>query len=534
VKYRGSILLIGYALNGLDIALCLGHSFKMNDQTPILIGVGQAVERIPDDLTLAASHADMAGRAAQRALEDAGVSSTIVDWLACVRTFSDSSPAYACPFGGPNKFPRAVAARIGAAPDHAIYNVIGGESPQALIAEAAKALGAGDINVAVIAGGEALANMRAAQRSGAALDWSETHDGDWEDRGPFSGPMILSQTELAHGLMDAMSYYGFIETARRRRAGRSVKAHHDYMAKRIAPLSTVAANNPYSMFAQAYAPEEIATPSAMNRALVSPFLKHMVAKDRVNQGAAVVMTTIALARQLNIPEEKWVYLRGHAQAQENLMLDRTDLSRSLAMDLVIEGALAAAGVKTADIAHADLYACFPCVIDQAAARLDRNGKALTLTGGLPFFGGPGNNYTLHGICEVVAACRREPGSFGLAHGNGGWMSKQAVGIYSTQWAEGDVFADEAKIAREIAAQPAPGQTDRPSGQATMESYIVQHNRGVPIGALVIGQVENGARFYAKLQDMDTAKLTALANGDLDQARLKVEQAMPANKAWLAD
>ena len=501
--------------------------------TPILIGVGQSVEAVPDDLTLAASHAEMAGRAAQAALKDADVLGARIDWLACVRTFSDSSPAYACSFGGPNKFPRAVAARIGAMPKQAIYDNLGGQSPQTLIAEAAQVLASGEATFAIIAGGEALANMRAAQRSGTTLDWSETHEGDWIDRGPFSGPMIISPSEMGHGLMDAMSYYGFIETARRKKAGRTVKEHRDYMAGLIAPMSERAEVNPFSMFQQRFSAQDIAVPSAANRHLVSPFLKNMVAKDGVNQGAAVVMTTVGQAEKIGIPREKWVFLRGYAQAEEKLMLERTDLSRSLAMDVAIQGALDAADIAPSDIDHADIYSCFPCVIDQAAGQLDRIGKPLTLTGGLPFFGGPGNNYTMHGICEVVSACRKSPGSLGLAHGNGGWMSKQAVGIYSTEWKAGDVFADKATIAEQVAAQVSPGQADTPSGEASLESYIVQYKRGVPIGAVVIGQLPDKRRFYAKLQDADGDLLTDLANGDLDAAILRVEPGLPANKAWLA-
>ena len=505
----------------------------MDKLTPILIGAGQAVEAVSDDLTTAASHADMAGRAASVALADAGLAGAQIDWLACVRIFSDSSPAYACPFGGPNKFPLAIAARIKASPQQAIYDVVGGNTPQTLIAEAAQALAAGEATFALIAGGEALGNMRAAQRSGATLDWSEKHSGDWTDRGPFREGAFISQTGLTHGLLDAMSYYGFIETARRKKAGRTVKEHRDYMAALIAPMSERAASNPFSMFKQQFSAEDIATLTTANRNLISPFLKHMVAKDGVNQGAAIVMTTVGQAEALGIPREKWVFLRGHAEAEEKLMLDRSDLSRSLAMDLVIEGALTAANVSSSDIDFADIYSCFPCVVDQASSQLQFRGKPLTLTGGLPFFGGPGNNYTLHGICEVVSACRQSPGALGLAHGNGGWMSKQAVGIFSTEWKDGDVFADKAKIARAVASQSAPGQADKPTGSAIMESYIVRHKRGVPVTAMVIGQLPDKRRFYAALQEDNPEVLTDLANGHLDAALLKVEAGTPANKAWLA-
>ena len=504
----------------------------MKETTPVLIGVGQAVEAVPDDLSAAASHADMAGRAAIAALKDSGVSGTDVDWLACVRTFSDSSPAYACPFGGPDKFPLAIAARLDAAPKQAIYDVLGGQSPQTLVAEAAQALKSGAAKFAVIAGGEALANMRAAQRAGQSLDWSERHDGDWTDRGPFNGPSIMSAPEMAHGLLDPMSYYGFIETARRIKAGRTVEAHRDYMAALLAPMSVAAERNPYAMFRTAYSAKDIATPSPANRNLISPFLKHMVAKDAINQGAAIVMTTIAQAEALGVPRSKWVFLLGHAEAQEKLMLDRTELSGSVAMDLVIDGALEASNIAVAEIDHADIYSCFPCVVDHAATRLNRIGKPMTLTGGLPFFGGPGNNYTLHGICEVVDACRRSPGTIGLAHGNGGWMSKQAVGVYSTDWKDGVVFANKTEIAKQVTAQFSPGQADAPSGKARLESYIVKYKRGAPVGATVIGQLPDGLRFYAGLQAANADVLTALAAGELDAVTLRAEAGAPANKAWV--
>ena len=504
----------------------------MTPNTPIIIGIGQSMQPVLDDLTEASSHADMAGRAALAALADAGVAGADVDTVACVRIFSDSSPAYACPFGGADKFPLAVAARIGATPKRAVYDVIGGQSPQSLVAEFAQELSQGQTKMVVIAGGEALGNMRAAQRSGAAMDWAEKHDGDWEDRGLFSGEPIVSQTEMSHGLLDAMSYYGFMETARRIGAGRNVADHRAYMADLIAPMSRVAANNPYAMFDDIYKSDEISTPSQANRPLTTPFLKNMVAKDAVNQGAAVVMTTVAIAEARGIPREKWVYLRGHAEAQENLLLDRTHLGRSIAMDLVIQGALDAAQVTADGVTHADIYSCFPCVVDQAKNALGFGRRPLTLTGGLPFFGGPGNNYTMHGICEVVRACRDTPGSVGLAHGNGGWMSKQAIGIYSTEHRDGDIFADKVALAEHIAAQPSAGQTDTPKGHANIESYIVQHKRGLPVGATLIGKLPTGVRFYAKLDRATPEILTAMAAGNLDGAAIVVRPDKPMNVAVL--
>ena len=83
----------------------------------------------------------------------------------------------------------------------------------------------------------------------------------------------------------------------------------------------------------------------------------------------------------------------------------------------------------------DLYSCFPfpvfAVCDDFGLTAD-DPRGLTLTGGLPYFGGPGNSYSLHGIAETVAAMRDKPGSFGLVGANGGVMSKYSVGVYSTE------------------------------------------------------------------------------------------------------
>ena len=63
---------------------------------------------------------------------------------------------------------------------------------------------------------------------------------------------------------------------------------------------------------------------------------------------------------------------------------------------------------------------------------DDDPRGLTLTGGLPYFGGPGNSYSLHGIAETVTQMRDKPGRFGFVGANGGIMSKYSVGIYSTE------------------------------------------------------------------------------------------------------
>ena len=59
-------------------------------------------------------------------------------------------------------------------------------------------------------------------------------------------------------------------------------------------------------------------------------------------------------------------------------------------------------------------------------------RGLTVTGGLPYFGGPGNNYVTHSIAEMMARVRARPGMKGMVTANGNYVTKQSGGIYSTE------------------------------------------------------------------------------------------------------
>ena len=117
-----------------------------------------------------------------------------------------------------------------------------------------------------------------------------------------------------------------------------------------------------------------------------------------------------------------------------------------------------------DVELLDLYSCFPVAVsaiaDPFGLRAD-DPRGLTVTGGLPFFGGPGNAYSLHAIAKVVEALRERPGAHGLVWANGGTFSKHATGVYTsvpTVWRPDD----SAAIQAEIAGWPALGATDEPA------------------------------------------------------------------------
>ena len=79
----------------------------------------------------------------------------------------------------------------------------------------------------------------------------------------------------------------------------------------------------------------------------------------VRAGAAALVMSVAAARRLGVPEEKWVYLHGHADQTERDLLDRVDVSISYSAKQAVAEALRGAGIDIDAVAKFDLYSCFP-------------------------------------------------------------------------------------------------------------------------------------------------------------------------------
>lgn len=232
--------------------------------------------------------------------------------------------------------------------------------------------------------------------------------------------------------------------------------------------------------------------------IVDPYPRLMVARDQVNQGAALLMMSVESARKLGVPEEKWVYLRGHADMKEPKLLERADIGASPASVTAVNEALRVAGIGLDDVAAFDLYSCFPFpvfnICDGTGLATD-DPRGLTLTGGLPFFGGLGNNYSMHGIAEAVNEMRDKPGQFALVGANGGIASKYSVGIYSTEPADW-VADNSAQLQAEHDAQPKVAITEKADGTGTIETYTVRYD-WTPHTGIIIGRLDDAAASWPR-------------------------------------
>lgn len=503
-------------------------------RTPVLVGVGQFTERLDDPGYRGMSSVDLATAAAAAALSDTGVNGAAVaaaiDTVAALRQF-EISGREPTPLGGSTNYPRSVAGRLGASPVRAVLEPIGGQGPQHLVTEFAAAIAAGDADVVLVMGSENGSTLRYFADRADKPDHSEVADGQLEDRG-FGYEGLFDEYTVAHGLLGAPAQYGILENARRARLGLGVTEYRQAMAELFAPFSAVAAANPFSASPVARTVAEIATVTAANRMICDPYPRLLVARDQVNQAAAVVLMSVEAARRFGVPERNWVYLHGHADMVDQSLLDRADLGHNSASVLAVQEALRVADVGIGDIATFDIYSCFPVAVfnfcDGTGVAPD-DPRGLTLTGGLPYFGGPGNSYSLHGIAETVSRCRAQPGAFGLVAANGGIMSKYSVGIYSTEPAEW-APDDSAALRAQVAARPAAVVTRQADGAATIETYTVRYDWPVRTG-IIVGRLDaDGSRFLALTEDPDLVAL--LSDGEPLGASITVRHNDKVNRAVL--
>lgn len=469
---------------------------------PVIVGVGQVVERVGEESWQGLSAADLAAAAAETAIEDAGASADLrplIGVVSAIRTFEDSGAAPS-PFGKPDKFPLAVARRMGLAPRHAILEAVGGQSPVTALVEMAERIARGETAAGIVFGAEAISNTRHLFGLGETRDWAETDVGDIEDRG---SARMLAKQGIVHGIVSAPIAYAVQENARRARLRMSRQDYRTAMGELFAPFSAVAADNPYSSAASdPLSADEIATITPKNRMIADPFPLKVVARDQVNMGAAILVMSEDAAREAGVPEDKWVYIHGAAKASEPDILERADPGAYPAAAAALDAALASAGKSVAEMAALDFYSCFPVAVFSTA--IDHLGltpddpRGLTVTGGLPYFGGAGNGYSSHAVASMVERMREDPGSFGLVGANGGFQSKYAALVLSTEpidfpgWSEAPRPDDGA-----------PEVAGLVEGPGKLETYTVVHGKDGPTYAIAIGALPDGRRFIARADDVET-------------------------------
>jgi acetyl-CoA C-acetyltransferase len=398
--------------------------------------------------------------------------------------------------------PARLAERLGIAPKQTFYSGIGGTTTQQLVASAADAILSGERDVVLIASAEALASQRTAKQRGERLQYSFRP----QERRPFPWEAPMLPAEVAHEVFQAWLTFAVFDNARRAHLGIGLDDYRRGIGEMMAPLTEIAAGNPDAWFPVARTADELVTVSSTNRMVGYPYTKYTVAIMDVDMAAAVIVTSHERADALGVPSDQRVYVRGWCYATDPVYVaEHAEMWQSPAMGASAAEALRCAATGIDDVAHFDLYSCFASSLHFARDALGLSpgdSRALSVTGGLPYHGGPGSGYMTHSIAQMARELRADPGSTGMVSGVGMTMTKHAFGVYSTR--PGAVTRPEAaQVQRALDDRGHVAIAETWEGEADVAAYSVVHGRdGAPQWALLVCDVAQGSRAYARSEDSE--------------------------------
>jgi acetyl-CoA C-acetyltransferase len=421
-----------------------------------------------------------------------------------------------------------LAADLGAAPRHRVYSGIGGTTPQDLVNRTAMAMQRGEMDLALVCSAEALATVRLAKKRGERLPWGHRRPSPF----PWEPP---HESEMAHEVLQAWETFPLWDTARRAVRGATLTDDAAEAASVMSTMSVTAAANPHAWRPTALDAYTVGTATADNRYVGWPYTKHEVAVMDVDMSAALLLATAEKADALGVPRDHRLYLNGWAYAEDPASIaERTDMSRSVAMAVVGRQALSSAGIELDDVTAFDLYSCFPSSVrlacDAAGLALD-DPRGLTVTGGLPYAGGPASGYLTHAIASTFDRLR-DDGGHGLLTGVGMHLAKHVAAVWSCAPATSasTLTPDLAELqARVDGAQQREPLLAAWSGMGTVRAYTVAHGRdGAPTQGLLVLDTSDGralARVYepdllldAESRELVGADVTVSTDGRRNEAR----------------
>jgi acetyl-CoA C-acetyltransferase len=459
--------------------------------TPVLVGVGQLLNRV-EDLDQAIEPVEMMLRAGALAEADAGASGLLkqVQSVRVIRgLWRYQNPA------------RLVAERIGAAGAQTVGTLFGGNQVQAVVNRSAASILAGELDLVLITGAENGFSHRRARKAGVRLPATDA---------PGEYDLVIGaqkpehhENEIARGIRTAIQVYPMYENAIRHARGESVEAHRVRISELWSRFNDVAQTNPNAWIRENVTAEEIRTPSATNRPVSFPYTKLMNSNMVVDMAGALILCSVARARQLGIPEQRWIYPLASVEGYDHFSASvRDDFHSSPGIRIVGRRVLELAKTELDALSFVDLYSCFPSAVQIGARELGLPETApLTVTGGLTFGGGPLNNYVMHSIARMAELLRERPGARGLITANGGNLYKHAHGVYSSAPPEASFQLQN--VQAEIDALPARECLAEYRGEARIESYTVMYS---PDAAPAMGHVAcltpDGARTWVNTDDPD--------------------------------
>ncbi|WP_299980979.1 hypothetical protein [Desulfobacula sp.] len=467
-------------------------------------------------------------KASQRAAErmESGKVLTDLDGIMVVRTLSHyyTSPA------------RQLAQKLGAAPKFTHVSGIGGNSPQTMINIAAGMIARNELDSVLVVGAEAYVQRdKNSKRVENALFRGIPED--------YTGDDLIGSTPLEnqHGIEHPIQGFPLFETALWAASGLDLQPYLMKIGKMWSEFSKTAVDHPYAWTKSMKSPGEIITPGPTNRPVAFPYTKFMNSFVTVDQGAAIILMSEETAKKYSQKGRQIVYFLGggYAQDRQRFMIEKSDFTSSPPLKVAVEKALARSCVPLESLDCFDLYSCFPCAVSIAKKMIgikEDDPRSLTLTGGLSFFGGPGNNYSLHGVATLAEKISIGEKSNGLVTALGWFMHKHAAGVYGSEPSKGE-FKDH-----DVTDQKDCFTGDDPiiikhqvNGPGTIETYTIIYSLDQrPSYAVLYGKTRDNFRFIARTQNHpDIFKQLTLKNRVGQKVNIRFDSSINMNIADLA-
>lgn len=466
---------------------------SLDPRTPVIVGIGFEQQR-RDDPTQCDEPYQLMVRAVRAAAADAG-SAALPAQLESI-----SVPQGMWQYRNPG---RLVAAELGCPAARSVISDLG-VLQLTLFGDLCRAIAAGAQDLGVVTGGEAQYRaLRAMITQQPAPETEQPEDTPPPDVHLTSPDMFCSDLEGQRGLSLPVELFAIIESALRHEQGLGIEAHRDHIAELYSSFSAIAAANPHAWRRERVAPEEIRNPTGRNAMLAFPYTKRHCTQWNVNRGVAIIVCAAAKAEALGLDPARWIFPVACVESKHVVVLaQQRHLHTHPGTVLCGERALALADATHADLTAAELYSCFPAAIQSFARDLRLEGVCpLTVTGAMPFAGGPYNHFSLEGVARMVEVLRGgEPGRrLGLVANLSGIFGKQACTVLST--APNDAgFAYEDITARVAAADPPLPLDGDYAGPATVVGYTVVFLRDQPTHAVAICDIRGGRRTVARAEE----------------------------------
>ena len=463
---------------------------SIDPRTPVLVGVAQLKQK-PDNPLDALEPLALMTEVVAAAAADAGAPA-LTNRLDSIRVVKG-----AWPYKDPA---RLIAERLGAKPRQTATTHDGGNTPQSLVNLSCLDIVAGRYDAIAIVGAEAIWSRRRAHRAKQVIPYTT-------DDGPSAIALLhdlemSSEVEVARGFAAPVNIYPLFESAFRASRGESIPDHIARISKLWEGFNEVAVANPYAWSRQAMTATQIATATEDNRLVGFPYTKAMNSNWDLDQAAALILCSAESASALGVPKDRWVFVWAGTDAHDTGQIaHRHSFHESPAIRLAGRRLWDLAAIGPDAVAHCDLYSCFPSAVQISATELGLGlDRQLTQTGGLTFAGGPLNNYVTHAIAAMAGTLREHAGDVGLCTANGGYLTKHALGLYSTT--PPPVLFRHADVQAEVDREPTRVFDADYQGVATIESYTVMHGHEGPENALLTALTPGGQRALASSTDVD--------------------------------